>query len=135
MAAAVNTPSFVQLPSLAGLLQRVAENNTGLDQVERLTPWRIDGTVAGHLRPSFVAHLAKFPHVFVIRGDPGPTGVVELHPSVDTTAEARTQAVAQVLDQLREQGVIQGWRNELYPVTPSFYSPPLMLVSNVGVLA
>lgn len=33
---------------------------------------------------------------------------------------------------LREFGVIDGWRDELYPVTQSFHSPPLALVERAA---
>jgi hypothetical protein len=34
-----------------------------------------------------------------------------------------------VLEELRDKSVISGWRNELYPVTSSFYAKPELLVS------
>lgn len=37
---------------------------------------------------------------------------------------------AGVLQALRDQGIIGGWRDELYPVTNNFYSEPLFLVSD-----
>lgn len=35
---------------------------------------------------------------------------------------------AGVLEELRDMQVITGWRNEMYPVKSSFYSPPDLLV-------
>ena len=53
--------------------------------------------------------------------------------------ESRTRAVGQVMNTLREEGVVKGWRDELYPVADSFYSEPLFFmeratVSLLGVL-
>lgn len=78
----------------------------------------------------FVDHLARFQDVFIVEGR-GAQGSVQLQPSL-TTPELRTPAVARVLEQLRQEGVIGGWRNELYPVTSSFYSDPLLLVGGGG---
>jgi len=36
---------------------------------------------------------------------------------------------AGVLEKLRDKQFISGWRNEMYPVTSSFYSTPELLVS------
>ena len=36
-----------------------------------------------------------------------------------TTAESRTKAVGQAMEQLRQNGVITGWRDELYPISDS----------------
>ena len=33
---------------------------------------------------------------------------------------------------LREAGVIQGWRDELYPVTCAFHAPPLALIERAA---
>eukprot|EP00983_Pelagomonas_calceolata_P089206 1157291-Pelagomonas_calceolata.AAC.1 len=38
---------------------------------------------------------------------------------------------AGVLEELRDKKVIGGWRNELYPVTSSFYDKPELLVSRL----
>lgn len=50
-----------------------------------------------------------------------------------TTTEARTQAVAGVLSELRhEHGLLSGWRDELYPVTPAFDAEPLLLIERAA---
>ena len=33
---------------------------------------------------------------------------------------------------MREEGVITGWRDELYPVTSGFYAPPVMLIERAA---
>ena len=37
-----------------------------------------------------------------------------------------------VLTQLKGAGVISGWRDELYPVTPAFDSPPALLIERAA---
>lgn len=50
-----------------------------------------------------------------------------------TTTEARTQAVAGVLSELRHKhGLLSGWRDELYPVTPTFDAEPLLLIERAA---
>lgn len=37
-----------------------------------------------------------------------------------------------MLEQLRSEGYITGWRDELYPVVSSFYDQPVMLVERAA---
>ena len=52
--------------------------------------------------------------------------------SVGTTSEARTDAVMGVMEKLREEGMITGWRDELLPLTERFYDEPLFLVERAA---
>lgn len=57
---------------------------------------------------------------------------ITIDPQYSTT-EARTQTVATVLTELREKhGLLTGWRNELYPVTPAFDAEPLLLIERAA---
>ncbi len=47
--------------------------------------------------------------------------------------ETRTRAVAHVMRKLRERRVVNGWRNELYPVAETFYSEPVFLMERAAV--
>lgn len=49
------------------------------------------------------------------------------------TPETRTKAVGQVMEQLRRDGVVNGWRDELYPVSETFYSSPQFLMERAAV--
>ena len=49
-----------------------------------------------------------------------------------STPETRTTAVAKVMAQLRDSGVITGWRDELFPVSESFSAVPLLLVERAA---
>ena len=48
------------------------------------------------------------------------------------TLESRSDAVAMVMESLKNSGVIKGWRDELYPVSDSFYNPPLFLMERAA---
>jgi len=49
-----------------------------------------------------------------------------------TTVESRSQAVATVMEELKETGIVTGWRDELYPVSDSFYNPPYFLMERAA---
>ncbi|OEU15283.1 hypothetical protein FRACYDRAFT_186707 [Fragilariopsis cylindrus CCMP1102] len=50
-----------------------------------------------------------------------------------TTIESRTKAVAAVMDQLKMNGIVTGWRNELYSVSDSFYNPTVFLMERAAI--
>ena len=60
----------------------------------------------------------SFAHTFQRAG-----GGVTLHPEL-ATQQARTVAIASVLQQVRTEGSMAGWRDELYPVVRSFHNEP-----------
>ncbi|GLC35517.1 hypothetical protein PLESTB_000199000 [Pleodorina starrii] len=120
-----------KMPSLDGFLQRVRECNTGLEELPTLTPFLVDGKEVGKLKPRFVEQVRRFPEVFVIEGEPGPSGRVTLAADLDT-CEKRSAKVAEVLQVLRSEGFITGWRDELYPVVASFAESPLLLVERAA---
>src|SRR6185436_3728760 len=49
-----------------------------------------------------------------------------------TTADERSRAVAEVLEAMRAQGKVPGWRNELYPVNRRFGDAPLLLMERAA---
>ena len=48
------------------------------------------------------------------------------------TTDTRTAAVGAVLQRMREEGVVTGWRDELYPVMTSFGDDPALLVERAA---
>jgi len=118
---------------LDGFMQRIKDCNVGLEELPTLTPFIIEGKTMGKLKPRFVQQLTRFPQVFEVCGPEGPTGRVQLVSGLDT-CDKRTIAVAGVLEALRSEGYITGWRNELYPVTSSFYDQPAMLVERAAAV-
>jgi hypothetical protein len=49
-----------------------------------------------------------------------------------SSSQSRTDAVMEVMSFLRTQGVIQGWRDELYPLSDGYYNEPLLLVERAA---
>lgn len=41
------------------------------------------------------------------------------------TFESRTRAVQSVMQELRSRGIVDGWRDELYPISRGFYNDPV----------
>ncbi|EFJ50265.1 hypothetical protein VOLCADRAFT_58621 [Volvox carteri f. nagariensis] len=117
--------------SLNGFIQRVRECNTGLEELHTLTPFVVDGKEVGKLKPRFVEQTRRFPEVFVVEGTPGPSGRVSLDADLDS-CDKRSAKIADVLDVLRKESFITGWRDELYPVVASFDDTPLLLVERAA---
>ncbi len=44
----------------------------------------------------------------------------------------QTWVIAEVLADLREAGIIPGWRNEMYPVTDRWHDEPFMLMERAA---
>ncbi|MFQ5936307.1 MAG: DUF4743 domain-containing protein [Acidiferrobacterales bacterium] len=81
----------------------------------------------GWVRHDMAQRLGAYPQVFEVR-----TESVCLNPDLDSF-EARSDAVRLVLEELRDNGAIPGWRDEPYPVTTSFGAPPLMQIERAAV--
>lgn len=133
-----NSSEQMNSKSLDGFLRCIAACNEGAEQQRRLVPLYIENACIGYVRRRFADDLMK-----AAPGDFEGTRDVENTGSTDytsmrlaakaTTVELRTAALARATSSLRESGVIQGWRDELYPVTQSFHSPPLALVERAAV--
>jgi len=50
-----------------------------------------------------------------------------------STYESRSKAVAAVTQVLKDDGTIKGWRDELFPITPSFYEPAIFAMERAAV--
>ena len=98
------------------------------------------GRVAGYLRPEFAERLGGgYPHVFSLeregRGAPGAqaTGLRLAESLRAAPLTAASEAVGGVMADLRDRGVISGWRDELYPIAAGFHSEPLLLLERAAV--
>lgn len=89
-------------------------------------PLLVDNVELGSLTPQFAQRLLAVGNVFQRAGD-----AVRLNAALDT-AELRNNAIAAVMEELRSEGVITGWRDELFPVSASFIEPPSFLVERAA---
>jgi len=107
------------------LLGRIAECNA--HDLGRFLPFYIGERRMGWIKRPFAARLADFPDVFTVGA-----AAVALAPGLDDFA-SRSAAVAGALRRLAEDGLVPGWRDEMYPVTPRFGAPPLMQMERAAV--
>jgi len=123
------------------MLERIKECNV-LDGT-RYIPLHVDRQEVGYICPPFAEKLCKFPDVFnkaeLFSGSPEGQHIVQMSPKL-VSAEARTAAVGKIMQQFREEGIITGWRDELFPVMAAFGDEPVFLVeraaaSRFGIMA
>ena len=96
------------------------------DPADSLLPFTVDGVLAGWMKRSFADRLAEWPAFFSVR----PRGVGML--GEFASAEHRSVAIAEVVETLATQTVINGWRDELVTVAETFYSPPLFHIERAA---
>lgn len=90
-------------------------------------PFEVAGRPVGHVRHRFADRLAAFPDVLHVT----PERVTlddRLH-----GFEERSAALDTVLRRLAAEGWILGWRDEPYPVTPDWHTPPLLRMERAAV--
>ncbi len=90
-------------------------------------PFVVDGQSVGLIRPEFAACLAGFEKVFRVS-----PGLVRLAPDL-VGVEERTRAVDGVMQRLAEDGVLSGWRGEVYPVAARLEASPLYFLERAAV--
>ncbi|WP_343038659.1 DUF4743 domain-containing protein [Skermanella pratensis] len=90
-------------------------------------PFRVAGDRVGWVRHALADHLARFGDVFDIGRD-----VVSLRETLDTF-DARSEAMARVLDALVADGTIQRLRREAYPVVTAWGAEPLLKIDRSAV--
>jgi hypothetical protein len=96
-----------------------------------LLPFFVSGIRVGCIKIAFAETLARWPEVFRV-DDRGVTLAAKLD-TEDVPAAERTQAVGGVLQRLRDEGHIDGWRDELYPVNRSWSESALLLIERAAI--
>lgn len=99
-------------------LDRINESND--HDLSRFRPWRIARYNLGWVRHDMAKRLADYPEVFEVEQQR-----VTLNPALNSF-DARSAAVELALEALRDGGVIPAWRDEAYPVAPTFGAAPLL---------
>jgi len=110
-------------------LDRIRAANT--HDLRKFLPFSVGGIRVGCVKNSFAETLARWPEVFRV-DERGATLAVALD-AVDVPVAERTLAVGEVLECLRGEGHIDGWRDELYPVNRSWSEPPFFLIERAAV--
>ena len=94
-------------------------------------PFCVDGTRFGCVRTDFAETLTRWPEVFRI--DERRVSLALALDSGDVPVDERTLAVGEVLQSLRDEGVVDGWRDELYPVNRNWSERPALLIERAAV--
>jgi 8-oxo-dGTP pyrophosphatase MutT (NUDIX family) len=89
-------------------------------------PLLCDGKHIGWLRKSAAQRLMAWPGIF--KRDAAGVRIAESL----TGAEARTAAIAAVIETLHREGAITGWRNERYAVVTAFDASPLFHIERAA---
>ena len=89
-------------------------------------PFYVKEQAVGWLTPSFADQLRRWPHVFEVAG-----AFVTLRAKPDTP-QGRSDAMAQVANELKRDGVIGGWRDELVSVASHYGAPELFRIERAA---
>ncbi len=89
-------------------------------------PFRVNGMTVGWLRKGFAQRLCAWPRVFAVA-----EMAVDLSPELETF-QARSEAVASVVEELVEQGVIAQLHGERYVATPRTRAQGLLLIDRAA---
>jgi hypothetical protein len=106
-------------------LDRVRECNT--HDFANFLPFFVEGVRGGWVRKSVAQRLADFGDTFEVASDS-----IAMQSSL-TTPAARTAAMAVVVEALVAEGLVQGVRGELYPVSTSFSANPFLQMERAAV--
>lgn len=112
---------------MQGLFRRISENNVQSSLVNSFYALQDKGETLGLVAPSFASILGSYTEVFKV--DDGRR-VVSL--AADGSMLEITSRVAQVTADLKQRGIITGWRNELLPVVFRFNEAPRFLLERAA---
>lgn len=121
-------------PSLMDhMLYRINECNHMPDDIS-LMDFVVDGEKLGRVTPNVARRLCNTSPIFQLTNNDAADNALTLGKSAGNTPESRTQAVASVMEELRDSGYITGWRDELYPVSMNFdkVSTPVFLIERAA---
>jgi isopentenyldiphosphate isomerase len=129
MSSALHTTlSDKMMASLALRVQEVNDRGThGRDA--KFLPFVIDGKTYGYVSKRFEETLSSYPSIFQIEAN-------ELKLTADVLSKdlmGRTESVGEVTNELKNQKVITGWRDELLPVVDTFTGQPALLMERAAV--
>jgi len=116
------------------MLHRIQEINNVPYQIQQsLINFTVNSRILGKVTPKVAAKLTSpnLPTIFELStGTNTPT--LTLSNAAGTTVEQRTKSVMKVMELLREEGYVTGWRDELYPVAERFDDAPVFLIERAA---
>ena len=111
---------------------------------DSLLEFRVDGIKLGQVRPNIAKLLCSFNidnttsngsngAAFAIEWDDDSRSYLTLTEMCGRTFKSRTEAISKVTNHMKEKGVVTGWRDELFPVSATFYREPLFAMERAAV--
>jgi Domain of unknown function (DUF4743) len=143
LGAAEATTSFDQqlLQDMLYRIRQVRQVPTNIR--DSLLEFRVDGIKMGQVRPNIAKLLCSFNidnssnessgAAFTIEWDDYSRSYLTLTAICGTTFESRSEAISKVTNQMKDKGIVTGWRDELFPVTATFYSEPVFAMERAAV--
>jgi 8-oxo-dGTP pyrophosphatase MutT (NUDIX family) len=95
--------------------------------ISRYLPFSVGATQIGHMRRDMAQELRRFPSVFRVGASE-----VRVAEHLDTF-DYRSAAIDSVMRELRHEGFIRGWRDELFTIAAQYGSEPLFDLERAGV--
>jgi 8-oxo-dGTP pyrophosphatase MutT (NUDIX family) len=89
----------------------------------------VDGQLLGKVSPN-ISNILLESQLFI---ESDSNSLTLSQAKAGNSCESRTAAVASVMQTLRDRGVIDGWRDELYPIASGFYQSPVFLMERAAV--
>jgi len=123
---------------IRNMLYRIRKCNEMPENLRsRIVDFQVDGCVLGKVDPKVAEILCSTKvtaglSVFEMVTDKSKAYLTLSEEVAGTTVESRTQAVGGVMEELRRTGIVTGWRDELYPISDSFYNPPVFLMERAA---
>ena len=123
------------------MLYRVRQINYMPKEIQSiLLEFIVDDQVVGKIHPTTATMLCDMKNkagqsVFIMANSDSDNGkeYLTLSSDIDNNFNSRTHAVGEIMNLLKDDGLVKGWRDELFPVGTSFYSPPLFLIERATV--
>ena len=94
-------------------------------------PFSVSGIRVGCVKHAFAERLSRWPEV--LRVDDRGVALAGNLDAASVPAVERTQALSEVMQRLRDEGHIDGWRDELYPVNRTWSEPAFLLIERAAV--
>lgn len=95
--------------------------------LSRYRPFSVASSRVGFMRADMARSLAQYPSVFRVTDQS-----VSVAEHLDTF-DYRSAAIDSVMREMRQNGLISGWRDELFPVAETYGQPPLFDLERAAV--
>lgn len=120
--------TLLPLQHMRGLLRRCDAMNVSPSYFETLLPFEINNKILGYCKESFAKTLCEYQDTFHIDGKS-----LKLKASIENMdLKGKTDAVQSVNLQLRDRGLLKGWRNEMLPVAEKYGDEPILLLERAA---